>query len=65
MLKGANRATLAKAELPDQQGWFTRYSWTQTFWVPVATWVWLYVLIASVLGGADGLAVCQRRRRLL
>jgi hypothetical protein len=47
MLKGANRATLAKAELPEQQGWFARYSWTQTLWVPLATWVWLYVLIAS------------------
>jgi hypothetical protein len=47
MLKGANRATLAKAVLPDQQGWFARYSWTHTFWVPLATWVWLYVLIAS------------------
>jgi ceramide glucosyltransferase len=47
MLKGANRATLAKAELPEQQGWFSRYSWTHTFWVPLATWVWLYILIAS------------------
>jgi hypothetical protein len=47
MLKGANRATLAKAELPDQQTWFARYSWTHTLWVPLATWVWLYVLIAS------------------
>jgi Glycosyl transferase family 21 len=47
MLKGANRATLAKAELPDQQTWFARYSWTHILWVPLATWVWLYVLIAS------------------
>jgi cellulose synthase/poly-beta-1,6-N-acetylglucosamine synthase-like glycosyltransferase len=47
MLKGANRATLAKAELPEQQTWFARYSWTHTFWVPLATWVWLYVLIVS------------------
>ena len=47
MLKGANRATLAKAELPELQTWFARYSWTQTLWVPLATWVWLYVLIAS------------------
>ena len=47
MLKGANRATLAKAELPDQGAWFERYSWTQTFWVPLATWVWLYALIGS------------------
>ena len=47
MLKGANRATLAKAELPHQQTWFARYSWTHTFWVPLVTWVWLWVLIAS------------------
>ena len=47
MLKGANRATLAKAELPQQRTWFARYSWTHTLWVPLATWVWLYVLIAS------------------
>ncbi len=50
MLKGANRATLAKAELPHQQPWFARYSWTHTLWVPLATWVWLYVLIASAFG---------------
>jgi ceramide glucosyltransferase len=49
MLKGANRATLAKAELPHQQAWFARYSWTHTLWVPLASWVWLYVLIASAL----------------
>jgi len=48
MLKGANRATLAKAQLPDQKAWFDRYSWTHTFWVPLATWVWLFVLLASV-----------------
>jgi glycosyl transferase family 2 len=50
MLKGANRATLAKAELPKQQTWFIRYGWTHTFWVPLATWVWLFVLIASAFG---------------
>jgi hypothetical protein len=47
MLKGINRATLAKAELPHCKSWFDRYSWTHTFWVPLATWVWLYALIAS------------------
>jgi len=49
MLKGANRATLAKAQLPHCKTWFDRYSWTTTFWVPLATWLWLYVLIASLL----------------
>ena len=57
MLKGANRATLAKAELPHLQTWFDRYSWTHTVWVPLASWVWLYVLIASAI--AD-----DRRKRL-
>ena len=47
MLKGANRATLAKAQLPELREWFDRYSWTHTFWVPLVTWVWLVVLIAS------------------
>jgi Glycosyltransferases, probably involved in cell wall biogenesis len=47
MLKGANRATLAKAELPELQEWFARYSWTHTFWMPLVTWVWLSVLVAS------------------
>lgn len=51
MLKGANRATLAKAELPHRHDWFTRYSWTQIVWVPLATWVWLCVLFGSLLPG--------------
>jgi cellulose synthase/poly-beta-1,6-N-acetylglucosamine synthase-like glycosyltransferase len=50
MLKGANRATLAKAELPQIAGWFTRYSWAHAFWTPLATWVWLFVLLASAFG---------------
>ncbi|HLY20648.1 MAG TPA: glycosyltransferase [Bryobacteraceae bacterium] len=50
MLKGANRATLAKAELPEYKPWFDRHAWVHTLWVPVATWVWLIALIASALG---------------
>jgi hypothetical protein len=52
MLKGANRATLARAELPAQQTWFDRYSWTHILWVPLATWIWLYVLLMSAFGKA-------------
>jgi len=48
MLKGANRATLAKAQAPEWKAWFDRYSWTHIFWLPLATWVWLYILIASL-----------------
>jgi cellulose synthase/poly-beta-1,6-N-acetylglucosamine synthase-like glycosyltransferase len=54
MLKGANRATLARAGLPQCQAWFDRHSWTHTFWVPLATWVWLYVLISSAFGRNSG-----------
>jgi ceramide glucosyltransferase len=50
MLKGANRATLAKAELPDYEAWFGRHAWVHTLWVPLATWIWLIVLLASAFG---------------
>jgi hypothetical protein len=50
MLKGANRATFAKAVLPEYKTWFDRYSWTHILWVPLATWVWLFVLMLSVFG---------------
>jgi cellulose synthase/poly-beta-1,6-N-acetylglucosamine synthase-like glycosyltransferase len=47
MLKGANRATLAKAELPEYPTWFRRYGWVHTWWVPLATWIWLFTLASS------------------
>ncbi len=50
MLKGANRATLAKAELPECRAWFDRHAWVHTLWVPLATWIWLIVLLASACG---------------
>jgi cellulose synthase/poly-beta-1,6-N-acetylglucosamine synthase-like glycosyltransferase len=50
MLKGANRATLAKAELPDCKAWFDRHAWVHTLWVPLGTWIWLIVLVASAFG---------------
>jgi ceramide glucosyltransferase len=50
MLKGANRATLAKAELPQYKAWFDRHAWVHTLWVPLATWIWLLVLLASAFG---------------
>jgi hypothetical protein len=55
MLKGANRATLAKAELPAQGTWFDRYSWTHILWVPLVTWIWLYVLVMSAFGEANSI----------
>jgi len=52
MLKGANRATLAKAALPEYKAWFDRHAWVHTLWTPLATWVWLLVLCASAFGNS-------------
>jgi ceramide glucosyltransferase len=50
MLKGLNRATLAKAALPELEPWFRRHSWVHAIWVPLATWLWLAALVASAFG---------------
>ena len=47
MLKGVNRAILAKAELPDHEQWFKRHAWVHSLWVPLVTWIWLCVLLSS------------------
>ena len=47
MLKGTNRAAILKAALPEHEQWFKRHGWVLTWWVPVATWVWLYSFLAS------------------
>ena len=52
MLKGVNRAALARAELPEREAWFKRHAWVHALWVPLATWVWLWVLLASAFSGA-------------
>ena len=49
MAKGLNRATLAKASLPEYEAWFKRHIWVHAFWVPLATWVWLIALVSSGL----------------
>jgi hypothetical protein len=59
MLKGLNRAVLARAELSDREDWFKRHTWVHTLWVPLATWVWLGVLVASAFAGA--LKWCETR----
>jgi hypothetical protein len=56
MLKGANRATLAKAELPEYKAWFDRHAWVHTLWVPSGTWIWLIVLLASAFGNQHRVA---------
>jgi ceramide glucosyltransferase len=50
MLKGLNRATLAKAALPECAAWFQRHQWVHAIWVPLATWLWLVALVSSAFG---------------
>jgi ceramide glucosyltransferase len=50
MLKGMNRATLARAALPECERWFRRHQWVHAMWIPIATWLWLAGLIASAFG---------------
>ncbi len=47
MLKGLNRATLARAALPEHEAWFKRHAWVHAIWVPLGTWVWLIALVSS------------------
>jgi cellulose synthase/poly-beta-1,6-N-acetylglucosamine synthase-like glycosyltransferase len=47
MLKGLNRATLAKVSLPGHEAWFKRHAWVHAIWVPLGTWVWLVALVSS------------------
>lgn len=47
MLKGLNRATLARAALPDYEAWFKRHAWTHALWVPLGTWLWLIALLSA------------------
>jgi ceramide glucosyltransferase len=50
MLKGLNRATLARAALPQCDAWFRRHQWVHAIWVPLATWLWLAALLSSMFG---------------
>jgi ceramide glucosyltransferase len=50
MLKGLNRATLAKAALPELEPWFKRHAWVHAIWIPLGTWIWLAALLSSTLG---------------
>src|SRR5262249_8598538 len=50
MLKGLNRATLARAALPGSEAWFRRHAWVHAIWIPLATWAWLAALVASATG---------------
>jgi GT2 family glycosyltransferase len=47
MLKGTNRTAIAKVALPEYETWLKRHGWVLTWWVPFATWLWLYSFLAS------------------
>ncbi len=50
MLKGLNRAVLAKASMTEQEAWFKRHMWVHAIWVPLGTWLWLIALVSSAFG---------------
>jgi cellulose synthase/poly-beta-1,6-N-acetylglucosamine synthase-like glycosyltransferase len=52
MLKGTNRAVLAKAELPEFKAWFDRHGWVHAIWVPFVTWIWLVTLLSAAFNHA-------------
>jgi hypothetical protein len=52
MLKGLNRATLARAALPEHEAWFKRHAWVHAIWQPLATWLWLVVLVSAGFGSS-------------
>jgi ceramide glucosyltransferase len=47
MVKGRNRAQIARCCFPEDDGWFRRHAWVYTWSGPLVTWVWLYSFLAS------------------
>ena len=47
MLKGWNRARLARAALPEYRHWFRHFGWVHAALVPAATWLWLVALASA------------------
>jgi ceramide glucosyltransferase len=47
MIKGWNRAALAKQALPEYAPWFCRHGWIHAVFTPMATWVWLIAFASS------------------
>jgi cellulose synthase/poly-beta-1,6-N-acetylglucosamine synthase-like glycosyltransferase len=52
MAKGLGRARVARAALPSHTAWFRRWGWTHGLLVPIATWLWLGVLLSSAFGAS-------------
>ncbi len=49
MGKGAVRGAAARMMFPQREEWLDRCGWTYFWYTPIATWIWLYVLIRSGL----------------
>ena len=52
MAKGWGRVRMARAALPSYAPWFRRWAWIHVLLVPVATWLWLAVLLSSAVGSS-------------
>lgn len=46
-IKGWGRTRLARLALPDHRSWFDRYNRLAVLCAPLATWLWLWALLAS------------------
>jgi ceramide glucosyltransferase len=49
MVKGQNRAEIARSCFAEDDGWFRRNGWVYTLAVPLTTWLWLYAFLASAM----------------
>jgi hypothetical protein len=49
MGKGASRGYAARLMFPHREEWLDRYGWIYFWMTPIATWIWLYTFVRSVL----------------
>jgi len=47
MVKGRNRAAIARGCFPEDAAWFRRYGWVYKWAAPLTTWLWMYSFLAS------------------
>ena len=49
MGKGEMRGYVARLMFPEREEWLDRFGWAYFWMVPIVTWTWLYVFVASSL----------------
>ena len=49
MGKGSVRAAAARLMFPSREEWLDQFGWAYFWYTPIATWIWLYVLLRSAL----------------